>query len=95
MPLPLLPIAGAAIGAGARFVGGQLLKQGAKRMTGQALRQQAIKQGAVGASGMGILSASPAQAPGAPRDSARVSAEAVKPETPSQSIPNFGAAFGP
>lgn len=91
MPGPALPLLGAAAGAGLRFLGAQI----GKRATTEALKQQAIKQGAVGASGMGLFSASPAQAPTAPNDTARVSPEASKPEAAPAQVPDFGASFGP
>ena len=93
MPVPLLPIAGAALGAGARFVGGQITR----RLSQSALQQQALKQGVMGASGFGVLSASPAQAPGTTQrpDAATVSPEARQPEAAQSSLPDFATTFGP
>jgi hypothetical protein len=92
MPAPLIPIAGAAIGAGARFVGRRAAQHVAQKFTAQGLQREAVKKAAVGVSGMGALNASPAQAPGI-NDRTTVSPESRTPEAPSSSIPDFGSTY--
>jgi len=96
-----LPIVGAAIGAGVRFVGQRALQAGARQLTRQGLQTQATKQTVLGATGLGITSARPAHAPGtqsanAPSptnpDRTHLSPESSAPEAP-QSIPDFTGTF--
>lgn len=95
-----LPIVGAAVGAGVRFVGQRALQAGARQLTRQGLQTQAAKQTVLGATGLGITSARPAHAPGtqspganpAGQDRTQLSPEASAPQAP-QSIPDFASTF--
>ena len=92
MPAPLI---GVALGAGARWVGQRVIQHGASQLTRQGLQNQVGKQAFNAVTGLGVLNASPAQAPGLNqpgRDRAQLSPEAAAPE-PVQSIPDFSGTF--
>lgn len=78
------PLLGAAIGAVGRW--------GAQQLTRQALTTQAAKQTTLGVTGLGVLNASPAQAPTLqpPQSSDRVT---LSPEASSALAPDFSNAF--
>lgn len=87
------PLIGAAIGAGLRFVGQRAAQAGAQQLTRQGVQNQVAKQTFLGTTGLGVMNASPAQAPGMTSpDRAQISPEASSPEAPPQ-IPDFSGLF--
>ena len=88
-----LPLIGAAIGAGARFIGQRVAQAGAQQLTRQGIQNQVAKQTALGTTGLGIMNARPAQAPGTSSpDQAQLSPEAGSPEAAPQ-LPDFSGLF--
>ena len=87
------PLIGAAIGAGVRFLGQRAVQAGAQQLTRQGIQNQVSKQAFMGATGLGVLNASPAQAPGSQApDRAHISPEASSPEVSPQ-LPDFSGLF--
>lgn len=88
-----LPLLGAIVGSGVRFVAQRAVQAGARQLTAQGLRNQAVKQTFMGATGLGMFNATPAQAPGrSPQDQAHISPEASEPE-PAQPPPDMSGLF--
>lgn len=84
MAAPLLAVAGAAVGAVGRW--------GAQQLTRQAIQNQVAKQTFMGVTGLGVLNASPAQAPTLQTPSERVT---LSPEASASAgpAPDFSNAF--